>query len=134
MPAISALTLNDGAAAPVAHTFVPVKTDGSTGSWAERTASGPTFWATLTNGLIVPQSKSSAEGKPLTNRWQVYVPVGVTPVGGATVLDHFSSASLNFYFSPRASEEERKNLVSYVKNLLANTTVYNAAVACEPFY
>lgn len=134
MPAISALTLNDGAAAPVAHVFTPTKTDGSNAQWAERTAIGPAFWATLSSGVIAPVSKDPNSAKPITVRWQVYVPVGVTPVGGASQLDHFSSASINFYFAPRASEAERKDLVAFARNLLQNTSVYNAAVACEPWY
>lgn len=131
MPNILTLVLNDGAASPVAHSFVPVNTTGVSANWAERLTTGQMFWPTLRNDVIVPQKGD--DNKPLVDRWQVKVPVSVT-VNGVTTLDHFSSASVNFYFSPRASEQERKDLYAYVSNLLATANVKDAAVKVEPYY
>lgn len=131
MPNILTLVLNDGAASPVAHSFVPVNTTGVSANWAERLTTGQMFWPTLRNDVIVPQKGD--DSKPLVDRWQVKVPVSVT-VNGVTTLDHFSSASVNFYFSPRASEQERKDLYAYVSNLLATANVKDAAVKVEPYY
>lgn len=132
MSAIATLALNDGQASPASHSFVPVSTTGGTATWAERIATGPAFWLRLQNDVIVPNPKLGTD-KPMVVRWSVNTPVGVTE-NGATTLDHFSSASVNFYFSPRASDAERKDLVAYVKNLLANSTVYDGAWKIEPFY
>lgn len=132
MAAIATLSLNDGQASPVAHSFIPVSTTGTSALWADRVATGPAFWLRLQNDVIVPNAKSGAD-KPMVNRWAIQQPIGVT-ANGATTLDHFSSASVNFYFAPRSSDAERKDLVAYVKNLLANATVYDGVWKLEPFY
>lgn len=133
MPAITTLTLNDGQASPVAHNFVPVTTTGGSAVWADRIATGSAFWLRLTNDVIVPSTKKLGAEKPIVNRWAINLPVGIT-ANGATELDHFNTVSVNFYFSPRSSDAERKDAVAYAKNLLANATVFDGAWKIEPFY
>jgi hypothetical protein len=133
MPAITSLVLADGQGSPANHTFVPVTTTGQKAQWAERVGAGPAFWPTVENSVVTPNSKPGAAVKPYTVTWSIYLPVSVTS-GGATQLDHFHRASINFYFAPNSTDAERADLVAYAKNLLATAAVIDSAKKVEPWY
>lgn len=134
MATLTTISINDGATTPVAHSFAPLAQGNGSAEWAERLTTGAAFWPLLKNDVIRPSLKAlQDDSKPFVIRWNIKVPVTVT-ANGVTTEDHFSSASVNFYFSPKASEQEKKDLVAYVTNLLSTTAVKNAAIAIEPFF
>lgn len=134
MATLTTIAINDGQAVPVSHSFVPAAQGPGSAEWAERIASGAALWPALKNEVIRPSLKAMKDdSKPFVVRWNVKVPVGVT-VNGVTSEDHFSSASVNFYFSSKATEQERKDLFAYISNLLGTAAVKTAAIAIEPFY
>lgn len=137
MPAISTITINDGKSTPLAHAFAPVTTTGTIANWAERLGLATQLWPTLSNQVVITNSRAPVPaGKaPTPNRvvWKIEVPVYKT-VEGIDVLDHFSSASVNFYFSPSATEAERKDIRALVSNLLLNANVIASIEKVEPNY
>lgn len=54
MPAIASLTINDGLASPVAHTFAPVSVTGTKAKWADRSPTIPAGFRTISHELLEP--------------------------------------------------------------------------------
>lgn len=129
MPAISDKLLNDGAASPVSHTFSVVSTDGSRGQWAERSSGKLNAFFTLYHEVKAPSTpKGAYQLKAGMN-----MPTLET-VSGVQVVTRNSSFLLTFNFSPESTEAERKDLLAYATNFLANADVKTSAAKVEPFY
>lgn len=129
MPAIAALTINDGATTPVARTFAPVSTTGSKAEWAERTSGQPAGFYSLTHEYVKPASPGSAHRIKIG----LNVPVMATVEGVPTVVRN-SSAQVIFNLSNSSSEQERKDMLAFVRNALANATVQTTVHNIEPVF
>lgn len=129
MPAITALTINDGQVAPVAHTFNPVTTDGSRAEWAERSGASPAGFFALSHEVRKPGTPAAAHRVVIG----LNVPVMATVNGVPTVVRN-SSAQVILNLSNQSSEQERKDLLAYVKNILSNTSVATTVHNIEPFW
>lgn len=129
MPAIAALTINDGQATPVAHTFSPVTTDGSTAKWADRAPSIPAGFRTISYEVAGPN------GSRTTNKLQAgfMIPV-VATVNGVDTVVRYSSGQITLNIHPEATLQERKDLLAYMTNFVANATVKTSVENVEPFY
>lgn len=129
MPAIAALTINDGLASPVAHTFSPVTTDGALAKWADRSPAIPSGFRILSHEILPPNG----------NRTVHKLTIGVMNPTVATVnsvdtVVRYSSAQVILNIHPDSSLQERKDLLAYVSNTLANATVKTSVENIEPFY
>jgi len=129
MPAIASLSINDGQTTPVAHTFSPVTTDGSKAEFAERSASSPAGFYMLTHEVRRPATAAAAHRILIG----LNVPVMATVNGVPTVVRN-SSAQVILNLSNQSSEQERKDLLAYVKNILSNSSVATTVHNIEPFY
>lgn len=129
MPAIAPLSINDGQATPVAHSFVPVTTDGSVAKFAEKTAGIPLGYYILTHEVRQPKSDTGAI-RVLTS---LAMPTTQTVNGVLSVVRN-SSAQVTFNFAQDSTDQERKDLTAYVRNFLSNATVVAANWGVEPFY
>lgn len=129
MPAIAALTVNDGQASPAAHTFNPVTTNGSMAKWADRAPGIPSGYLTISHEVLGPA------GARTTNRIQLgyYMPTLGTVNGVSTVV-RYSSAQVTLNIHPEATLQERKDLLAYVANSLGIAAVKNSVENVEPFY
>lgn len=129
MPAITALTIKDGAPTPVNHTFSPVSTNGSKAEWAERTAGSPAGFFALTHEVRKPATAAAA------NRVIVgfNMPTLITVDGVSTVVRN-SSAKVELNLSSLSTEAERANLLAYVANVLQDVAVQATVKNIEPFY
>jgi len=129
MPAIAALTVNDGLATPVAHTFSPVTTDGSMAKWADRSPSIPSGFRTISHEVVGPNGSRTVHKITLgfTN------PTVVTVAGVDTVV-RYSSAQVILNVHPDSTLQERKDLLAYVANSLGLATVKSSVENLEPFY
>lgn len=127
MPAIASLAINDSV--PVAHTFAPVTTDGTTAKWADRSPTIPAGFRTITEEVSPPS------GNRTTSKIQMgfYVPV-VATVNSVDTVVRFSSAQLTLNIHPEATLLERKDLLAYIANFIANATVKTSVENIEPFY
>lgn len=129
MPAIAALSINDGAETPVAHVFSPVTTDGSKAGWADRAPGIPSGFRTISNDVRAP----SGAGAAYRSVWGFNIPVTAT-VGDVVTVVRNSSAKVELNFSSQSTEQERMDLLAYVRNTLSLTAAEESVKNVEPFY
>lgn len=129
MPAIAALTINDGAATPVAHTFSPVTTDGAKAQWADRSPSVPAGFRLLSFEMKEPAGNRTAYSAVMTG----FHPV-VATVDGTDQVVRYNSFTLTVNFGPNSTLQERKDTIAYALNGLSNASVQTALQNLEPFY
>lgn len=129
MPAIAAMTINDGLATPVAHTFSPQSTTGARANWADRSPSIPDGFRTISHELAEPSGNRTVNKVTLGFK----VPTVATIDGSDTVV-RFNSAQVVLNLNPQSTLQERKDLLAYVSNTLANATVKTSVENLEPFY
>lgn len=129
MPAIATLTIADGQASPVNHSFDPVTTDGSLAKWADRSPTIPSGYRTIQLEVSPPS------GNRTTNKWQAgfNMPVVATVNGVDTVVRN-SSAQLTLNIHPESTLQERKDLMAYIANMLAIAGVKTSLQNLEPYY
>jgi hypothetical protein len=129
MPAIAALTINDGAATPVAHTFNPITTNGSLAKWADRSPSIAAGFRTITEEVLEPSGQRTAYKITLG----FYFPV-VATVSGVDQVVRFGSAQVVFNTAPDSTLQERDDNLTYVINMLSHASVRSSVENLEPFY
>lgn len=129
MPAIAPLVLKDGQTVPADHTFGVVTTNGSSAQFAERSSASPAGYYSLTHEVGRPATPSAAHRVKLGFN----IPVMATVEGVPTVVRN-SSAQVVFNCSTQSTEQERKDLLAYVANALADASVKSTVQNLEPFY
>lgn len=129
MPAIGNIVINDAEATPVAHTFAPVTTNGAVAKLANRSATTPLGFETLSVEMRAPAGQQTA--------YRLIAgmndPVEGT-VDGQTVVVRNNSFKLELNFSPNSTAQERKNTLKLASSLLASSTVADVAEKLEPIY
>lgn len=129
MPQLAAITLNDGATTPVAHTFAPVSSNGQKAEWADRSSTTPAGFQGITLEVRKPVNSGSAHRVLIG----LNMPVEQVVNGVPTVV-RYNTAKLEMNFSGSSSEQERKDGLAFVKNFLANAGVATSVSNLEPFY
>lgn len=129
MPAIAALSINDGQATPAAHTFAVQGTTGLRATWLEKTAGVASGYLKLTDEYREAKSATGANSRILGFEFPV-----VATVDGSTVRVRVSSAQVRFNFAQDSTDQERKDAVAYVTNVLSNSTMKAAIWGQEPTY
>jgi len=129
MPAIAALSINDGQATPVAHSFSPVTTDGSKAQWADRSPAIPSGFLTISHEVLPPS------GSRTTHKLQSgFMTPSVATVDSVDKVVRYSSAQVTLNVHPDATLQERKDLLAYIKNFLDDSSVETSVYNLEPFY
>lgn len=134
MPQLQNLVLQDQAATPVSHTFVPRDIIDGVGAVIE-TAGVP-----IGNSVVTVSSKQSKT----TGKWKAIVKIAV-PVVQTQVVNGVSTpvvvrtayAELTFNFEPTSTLQERKDIVAFARNSLAitgATLTYDAITAPSGIY
>jgi hypothetical protein len=123
MPQIGNIVINDGATTPVAHTFGPVGITGPLASYADRVGGISVGYPIITASLVNP-SKTSRNYKA---RLKIVMPVletisnstmsGIAP---APTKAYDLTADITFIMPERSSLQNRKDILAFAKNLLAN--------------
>ena len=129
MPAIAALSINDGATTPVAHTFSPQTSDGSKAKWADRSPTIPAGFQTISHELAAPNGTRTVHKVTMG----FMVPV-VAVVDGVDTVVRYNSAQLVYNLHPQSTLQERKNIMAYVTNTNSNASVKTSVENLEPFY
>lgn len=129
MPAIAALTINDGQNTPAAHSFAVGTTDGNKAQWYEKSAGVVSGYLGLSMSVRMATSATGANSVIIDFNQPILG--GVAP---ALSVVRRSSASLRFNFAQDASDQERKDLVAYITNFLSNAGAKAAIPALEPYY
>jgi hypothetical protein len=129
MPQITALTIDDGAATPVAHTFGPVTTNGSKAKFADRSAGVASGYRTIEDEVRLATTPTGA------NRRVINFMLPVTAVvDGVTKVVRYNSAQVILNQAQDATEQENKDQLAYVKNYIDNALVKAAVPQNEPWY
>lgn len=129
MPAIAALTINDGQASPAAHTFGVIGVNGNKATWADKSGGIPVGYVKFTHEYREAQSKTSAHSQILG-----YELPTLGTVNGVTTRVRVSSAQVRFNYAQDSTDQERKDAVAYVINALSLASVKTAAINIEPHY
>jgi hypothetical protein len=129
MPAIAALVINDGQGSPVAHTFSPVSTNGSKAEWADRSPTIPSGFRQINHLVEAPNGSRTVHRMS----FGYMVPV-VATVNSVDTVVRYSSGQVILNIHPDSTLQERKDLLAYISNFLANATVKTSVENIEPFY
>lgn len=129
MPAIAALSVNDGLASPVAHTFSPQSTTGAKAQWADRSPSIPAGFRTISHELAEPN------GTRTVNKITMgFMCPTVATVDGSDTVVRYSSGQVVLNLHPESTLQERKDLLAYIANTLGIASVKTSVENVEPFY
>lgn len=129
MPAISTLTVNDGAATPVSHTFAFAGQSGSRFTFADKASGIPIGYTKITHEVRDAKSATGANSVIIG----LELPT-VSSVSGVNTRVRVSSAQVRLNFAQDSTDQERKDAVAYVINYLSNATIRPALYNTEPFY
>jgi hypothetical protein len=129
MPVVAALTINDGAATPVAHTYSPASQEGTLVKWADRSPSIPAGFRTVQHQYEEPK------GQRTVHRITIgfYQPV-VATVNSVDTVVRFSSGSIQLNLSPDSTLQERKDLLATMANALGLAGFKTSVENLEPYY
>lgn len=132
MSAIANVVINDGQSTPVAHTFAPVTIDAAgVAKWADRSGGISVGFPTLSYSLKNPtgQSKSykltAKVTLPILEQTSPSTSTGIQP---APTVAYNLIGNVELVLPERSTLADRKNLIAYVRNYLANATVITAGV------
>lgn len=129
MPAIATLTINDGQAAPAAHTFAVVGTTGQKATWADKAGGIPIGYTKLTNEVREAKSTNGAHSVIFG-----FEQPTMGTVNGVSQRVRVSSAQVRYNFAQDSTDQERKDLVAYTINALSNASVKAAVINIEGHY
>jgi hypothetical protein len=129
MPAIGNIAVNDDQTTPVTHTFAPVTTDGALAKFANRAASTPATYETLSLELQPPSGPNGAYSLLA----KMNDPVEAT-VDGQIVAVRNNSFSLRINFAQTSTSQERIDTLKLAANTLLHATVKSMAQNVEPIY
>jgi hypothetical protein len=137
MSAIAAITINDGQATPVAHTFNPIQTDPA--SYRENgSASTPVIGQPAIDINIKQASGSDAVNRAKVSlRFPVLETVSGESYAGyvaAPKVAYFLQANVEFLLPNRSTLAQRKDLRVLLMNALANAQIVSVVDSLEKPY
>lgn len=132
MAAIAPVVLNDGLATPVAHTFAPVTIDSSgVAKWADRSTGISVGFPTISYSLKNPTTGSKAYklvakvNMPVLEQTSPSTSTGIQP---APTVAYNCIANIELVMPDRSTLADRKNLIAFARNYLANAAIITAGV------
>ncbi|DAD52620.1 coat protein [ssRNA phage SRR6960551_10] len=145
MPALATLTINDGQATPVAHSFTPLSIDsGGVATFIDRTGGIPIGFCKLDLSLRQPPAAKTGQnssGRVYKATLRLFVPTleqtsaststGIQPAP-TKAFDHM--ATVQFFLPERGTTQNRKDLLALVTNALSDATIETVVTELEPFY
>lgn len=138
MSAIAAVVLADGVATPVNHTFNPVNIDSAgIARWADRAGGIALGFPTVTFAVRSPSKTNrnyKVTAKVVTPVLEVTSPSTATGIQPAPTKAYDLFATVEFVLPERSTLAQRKDLLAYMKNFLAHSTVVNAIESFESVY
>lgn len=121
MSAIANIAIADGAATPVTHTFVPVQTNPNP-VWNDTDAAKP-YLASQYRVSIVRKASDSTKGLTRVRITLVLPTMGTGVALPASEVDYSHQAVIEFTMPNRGLKQERKDIRTLIKNLLADAQV-----------
>ena len=132
MSAIAPIVINDGQSTPVAHTFAPVTIDAQgVAKWADRATGISVGFPGLSYSLKNPSGQSRSYKMtakvtlPVLEQTSPSTATGIQP---APTVAYNCIANIELVLPERSTLADRKNLIAFVRNYLANAAVITAGV------
>lgn len=130
MSAIANVVINDGLSTPVAHTFAPVTIDAAgVAKWADRSTGISVGFPTLSYSMKSPSGASKSYKMtakvtlPVLEQTSPSTSSGIQP---APTVAYNLIANVEMVLPERSTLQDRKNLLAFVRNYLANAAVITA--------
>lgn len=126
MPQVANIVINDAAATPVAHTFGPARQSGDLYEWHDRAPGVAAGFQKIS--VLTRFGSSSNAGQKVTIKFTcptlaVTAPNSGTGVQPNPVAAYTTLATVEFLLPNASSLQNRKDILAYVKNALANTQI-----------
>lgn len=138
MAAIAVLTINDGAATPVAHTFSPnPDINSSLPVWVDRSGGIAMGYPKISLSVRNPTKASRTYKVTLKIATPIMETVSASTASGippAPVVSYTPLCNVEFVLPERSTLQQRKDLLAYVKNTLANAVMTSAVQDFEPVW
>jgi hypothetical protein len=138
MAVITTLLLADGATTPVNHNFDPVNVVGGLAKWTDRIGGIALGMPVISHSVRSPSGKANRASKitmkVVVPTLEVTSPSTSTGIQPAPTKAYDLMCNIEFVCPERASLQERKNLLAYVKNLLANAVTTVSVTTDEPVF
>lgn len=140
MPAIVNMTINDGKATPVAHTFAPVNIDAAgVAKWADRSGGIALGFPVITESLRMPSNNGGSRNYKLAVKVVVPVleltsPSTATGIQPAPTKAYDLTGNIEVILPERCALAERKDLHAFLKNVLSSDAVIAAIERFESTY
>jgi hypothetical protein len=146
MPALAAITINDGAATPVAHTFNPSGPDkNGVNYFYDRSGGIAVGFPSVSIDLREPRPVQ-AGGASLASRLyratvkvvypvlEVTSPTTGTGIQPAPTKSYDMTVRMEFLLPERSTLQNRKDILAFAKNILANANVTSLVQDLESIY
>lgn len=138
MAAIAALTLADGQATPVNHTYSPSPDlNSNLPRWEDRSGGIAMGFPVLTMSVRRPTKDYRSYkvhmkvATPILETTSASTASGIPP---GPVVSYTLLGNLEFVLPERSTLQQRKDILAYVKNALANAIMTSAVQDFEPVY
>jgi len=145
MPALATVTINDGAATPVAHNFTPTNVKDALATWHDRASGIAIGYPRITTQLRFPSPAKgngvSSQDRVMRAVMKIVFPVlEVTSASTGTGIQPAPTKSYELVFNgefilpERSTTQNRKDLLAFAKNYLATAVVSSVAQDLESIY
>lgn len=138
MASIASMTLADGQTTPVNHTFSPVGIDQvGVAKWEDRVSGIALGFPVVSFSLRAPTKGSrnyKMTAKVVTPVLEVTSPSTATGIQPAPTLAYDIIANVDMVLPERSTLAQRKDLLAYLKNFMANAAFINAVESFERVY
>lgn len=129
MAQIATISINDGAATPVAHVFNPIQSVPPT--FRRNSVAGQSVVAQ--ERLLIQTILAKTVNGVNKVQFELVIPVAEVPAGGAATgyvappaVAHEMRCKMEFFFHQRSEKQGRKDLRTLISNLMLNAQVVSA--------
>lgn len=146
MPALAAITINDGLATPVAHTFNPAGPDkNGTNYLYDRSGGIAIGFGRVGLSLREPMPARNGTESKASRVYKAMVDVSIpvlestsaatgTGIAPAPTIAYTTVVKMEFLLPERSTLQNRKDILAYAKNILSNSNVTHLVQDLEGFY
>lgn len=145
MPALAPVTINDGAATPVAHNFTPTNVNEGVATWHDRVSGIAIGYPRIATSLKFPSTPksngASTSDRVIRANIKVVLPIlEVTSPSTGTGIQPAPTKAYDLTFNgefilpERSSTQNRKDIAALVRNYLATTVVASVVQDLESIY
>lgn len=144
MPQLAAFTINDGSATPVATSFTPTDVKDGLASWHARAGGIVIGYPRITTQLKLPSAATGGQSSTARNArvsFKVVYPVleqtsasTATGIQPAPTKAYDMTFNGEFILPERSTLQDRKHIIAFVKNYLANAVMTAVIQDLESIY